>query len=169
MKLFGLFILTLTLSACSSSPVRYFAMPEKNKTTAMKIIEQVVMEQPSQHRPQGMNINDEYLGLDYGTKTRSNNVSLGLGIHHWGVHHSGLHTGLSTRNLVTKTKSLNERIYHSSISAISLYKRGNYYFAAIRGESGKIAKRIYSVSKKKTVRFADAMYYFVNNASDNFK
>ncbi|OUS26039.1 hypothetical protein A9Q99_19900 [Gammaproteobacteria bacterium 45_16_T64] len=128
------------------------------------------MEQPQKYRPQAMHIGSEYLGFDYGTKTRTKALVLGFGSHHHGgFHHGSLHTGLSTGNVTSKTTILGERIYHSSVSNISLFKKGNYYFAAISDGSGKITKRIYSLSEKKAKRFADAMYYFINNAPDNFK
>lgn len=147
-----LFLLTLlALSGCAATQIPYSPTISENRNDASKIIEQVVMEQPTKHRPDSIVIGEDYIGFNEGFESKTSGFASGTYIGGG----STIASGFSR----TKTRSVGDRLYFNSIGSSALYAKRDWYIIQVKNRSGKVVKRFYTRSKIKAESFIDAMFY----------
>ncbi len=128
-RLFLLFI----LSICG------FAQAEKMPLIdAVEIVEQLLMTQHQDYKPQGVVFTDDYLGLGYGVKNKGSSI--------WAIRPNGSYSTV-----------VGDRLYYSDLSKLELSKWRGLYLITVSSR-GDLAKHIYrGSSKEDALLFIDAM------------
>ncbi len=99
------------LTSCGTTPTNYKQKQVIPKEDAIVILEQLLMTQHPDYRPNNIFINDEFLGLDFGSVTESNTFGSGTPIG------NSYFTGSYTK---TETTFVGSRHYFSDIEKIKL-------------------------------------------------
>jgi hypothetical protein len=140
-------VIALVSSACGTIPIAYdpkSITPER----AVRVIEQVIMEQRSKERPEGVNFEHDYIEIEGGTSSNGRSTAVGVPIGGIVVA-SGRQRGQSKR-LVT-------RIYFDSLIRTQLGKKRTFYIATIRNRDRMILQRVYIRNLNTACEFVDAM------------
>ena len=146
---FTLIFIILLSSGCATQ-IQHIKQGEMDQNSAVKIIEQVIMEQPAKHRPENIIVTNDYLGIGSGSVTKGK-------VFVTEIYNVGLGT---TKHL---TKNINERIYFNSIGTIKIFEKREWYIIQLFSKEGRIYKYIYSLNKRKAMKFIDAINYFKIN------
>ena len=136
------------LVGCSAAQLKH--TPSTNMTIgdAQALIEQVLMEQPAQYRPQSVVFTETFWGTSDGTKAtgRSSGIAMPVG-----------NVALTTGDSKSTYKELTTRIYYSSISETKLYKKRDWRVIDIHNSDGYRVFRAYATNEAKARRFIDAV------------
>lgn len=145
----------LLLTGCTATKLTYTPEPETNRNDAIRIIEQVVMEQPIKYRPGGVLVAQDYIGFDDGTISKTKSLGLGVGAANGTV-------GGAIGGSISKTvsKSIRDRIYFNSIAKFNLYKKRDWYIVDVIGNNSRRLKRFYTLEKNKAEELIDSLSYF---------
>ncbi|MEZ9468949.1 sensor protein [Vibrio lentus] len=140
--------IVLLLTGCAAKPVPYSPLDVVNKKVAANVIEQVVMEQPTKFRPEGLVVTNSYLGLSEGYNSKV--VAVG--------NYSDA-SNLVVLSANVKLSDINSRYYFNSISALELYSKRDWFIIQLKNDEKRVTKRFYTRSLEKAQRFIDSMNY----------
>lgn len=140
--------IVLLLTGCAAKQVPYSPLEVVNKKVAANVIEQVVMEQPTKFRPEGLVVTDSYLGLSEGYNSKV--VAVG--------NYSDA-SNLAVLSANVKLSDINSRYYFNSISALELYSKRDWFIIQLKNDEKRVVKRFYTRSLEKAQRFIDSMNY----------
>lgn len=140
--------IVLLLTGCASKQVPYSPLDVVNKKVAANVIEQVVMEQPTKFRPEGLVVTNSYLGLSEGYNSKV--VAVG--------NYSDA-SNLVVLSANVKLSDINSRYYFNSISALELYSKRDWFIIQLKNDEKRVTKRFYTRSLEKAQRFIDSMNY----------
>ncbi|MFS1901012.1 sensor protein [Vibrio lentus] len=126
----------------------YSPLDVVNKKVAANVIEQVVMEQPTKFRPEGLVVTNSYLGLSEGYNSKV--VAVG--------NYSDA-SNLVVLSANVKLSDINSRYYFNSISALELYSKRDWFIIQLKNDEKRVTKRFYTRSLEKAQRFIDSMNY----------
>lgn len=147
--------MALMLAGCFSTPIEYqskgITQPE-----ADQIIEQVVMEQPPQMRPQAVYINSQYIGFGNGTISQGKSFGSAAEVVPGAV--------IGGSSSTVTTKEMNERIYFNSIGKVQLYTKRNRYTVQVLGTEGHVIRNFYMTNRVKAERFIDSLNFYRDRA-----
>jgi len=151
---FLIIVFSLIILSCASQ-VEYTHKSDITREESLKIIEQVVYEQPQKYRPEYVQITDEYIGYGSGTVSR----------------HSGSNVGVHVTNDVSvakskgksKTKYISKRVYFNSIGKVNLFKKRKWFSVQIISTDGYQLDQIFTRNETKARRLIDAIYFLKNN------
>ncbi|MEK1906082.1 MAG: hypothetical protein AAAB13_09900 [Pseudomonas sp.] len=134
-------LLALVLTGCSSSLVDY--SPQGiTEPEAHAVIEQMILAQPGQLRPDSVYIDNHYMGFnDPGAA---------------GVPVTPAAEGTAARN--------DKRIYFNSIASVQLYQLFNRYTVQLFDADGQALIGFASESQGQAQRFIDALQFYRNQA-----
>lgn len=152
MKTWMMAIVCMLLTACASTTVEYQPAPITD-AQARSVIEQVLMEQPLKQRPEQVYFTQEFVG--YGSGQISNTSGFGSGV---GIGNGALVVGSS----VTSSKSVQTRIYYSSIGSVTLYSKRSRWVVITRNRAGTMINSSLVDTEPKAKRFVDALMHFRN-------
>ncbi|MFA1562976.1 hypothetical protein [Aliivibrio fischeri] len=136
-KTFVIFLILL-LSGCGTTPVFY---KSKNMpvSEAYKVIDQMVMTQHRNWKPDYFIITDRYLGWDYGSTSHGQTNA---------VVYNGFMTGTSSSTI----RNVNERIYFNQIAHVQLLdwtrKFKQWYVVTLVDQNGDYIKHILRTRSK---------------------
>ncbi|MFA0613101.1 sensor protein [Vibrio splendidus] len=140
--------IVLLLTGCAAKQVSYSPLDVVNKKVAANVIEQVVMEQPTKFRPEGLVVTNSYLGLSEGYNSKV--VAVG--------NYSDA-SNLVVLSANVKLSDINSRYYFNSISALELYSKRDWFIIQLKNDEKRVTKRFYTRSLEKAQRFIDSMNY----------
>ncbi|MEZ9425049.1 sensor protein [Vibrio lentus] len=140
--------IVLLLTGCAAKQVPYSPLDVVNKKVAANVIEQVVMEQPTKFRPEGLVVTNSYLGLSEGYNSKV--VAVG--------NYSDA-SNLVVLSSNVKLSDINSRYYFNSISALELYSKRDWFIIQLKNDEKRVTKRFYTRSLEKAQRFIDSMNY----------
>lgn len=140
--------IVLLLTGCAAKQVPYSPLDVVNKKVAANVIEQVVMEQPTKFRPEGLVVTNSYLGLSEGYNSKV--VAVG--------NYSDA-SNLVVLSANVKLSDINSRYYFNSISALELYSKRDWFIIQLKNDEKRVTKRFYTRSLEKAQRFIDSMNY----------
>lgn len=140
--------IVLLLTGCTAKQVPYSPLDVVNKKVAANVIEQVVMEQPTKFRPEGLVVTNSYLGLSEGYNSKV--VAVG--------NYSDA-SNLVVLSANVKLSDINSRYYFNSISALELYSKRDWFIIQLKNDEKRVTKRFYTRSLEKAQRFIDSMNY----------
>jgi len=140
--------IVLLLTGCAAKQVPYSPLDVVNKKVAANVIEQVVMEQPTKFRPEGLVVTNSYLGLSEGYNSKV--VAVG--------NYSDA-SNLVVLSANVKLSEINSRYYFNSISALELYSKRDWFIIQLKNDEKRVTKRFYTRSLEKAQRFIDSMNY----------
>ncbi|MFS1877790.1 sensor protein [Vibrio splendidus] len=140
--------IVLLLTGCAAKLVPYSPLDVVNKKVAANVIEQVVMEQPTKFRPEGLVVTNSYLGLSEGYNSKV--VAVG--------NYSDA-SNLVVLSANVKLSDINSRYYFNSISALELYSKRDWFIIQLKNDEKRVTKRFYTRSLEKAQRFIDSMNY----------
>jgi hypothetical protein len=140
--------IVLLLTGCAAKQVPYSPFDVVNKKVAANVIEQVVMEQPTKFRPEGLVVTNSYLGLSEGYNSKV--VAVG--------NYSDA-SNLVVLSANVKLSDINSRYYFNSISALELYSKRDWFIIQLKNDEKRVTKRFYTRSLEKAQRFIDSMNY----------
>lgn len=140
--------IVLLLTGCAAKQVLYSPLDVVNKKVAANVIEQVVMEQPTKFRPEGLVVTNSYLGLSEGYNSKV--VAVG--------NYSDA-SNLVVLSANVKLSDINSRYYFNSISALELYSKRDWFIIQLKNDEKRVTKRFYTRSLEKAQRFIDSMNY----------
>lgn len=137
--------LLFLLTSCAAQLVPYFPVADSDLLGAAKLIEQVILEQPSQHRPSSVVVTRAYFEFGTGltTDTKALTSYLGIGV-----------TAGSSRSVTRVTAT---RIYFNSIGPVKLFKKRDWLIIDVVGNQGERLGRFYTRSENRARRFLDAI------------
>ncbi|MCK6263950.1 sensor protein [Vibrio sp. ZSDE26] len=145
--------LLLFLSGCAAKHMPYSAKLELSGEAAVKIIEQVVMEQPLNYRPEDIVVTDSYIGLSDGLKTSSHTMS-----------NINEDSGMVLSSLKIEASDISSRYYFNSISALELFSKSDWYIVQMKNDENLVVKLFYTRSLSKAERLIDAISYMIISA-----
>ncbi|MDE1334124.1 hypothetical protein [Vibrio aestuarianus] len=131
MKFYLIFFLVF-LSGCGTTAMNYQAK-SMSISEAYDVMDEMVMTQHSNWKPDYFVITDKYLGWDYGSKS------------------SGTVNAVAYNNVVfgsssSTTKKVGERVYFYKINGVQLYdwkrKFKQWYIVSLIDENGKVIKHV---------------------------
>lgn len=140
--------IVLLLTGCAAKQVPYSPLDVVNKKVAANVIEQVVMEQPTKFRPEGLVVTNSYLGLSEGYNSKV--VAVG--------NYSDA-SNLVVLSANVKLSDINSRYYFNSISTLELYSKRDWFIIQLKNDEKRVTKRFYTRSLEKAQRFIDSMNY----------
>lgn len=140
--------IVLLLTGFAAKQVPYSPLDVVNKKVAANVIEQVVMEQPTKFRPEGLVVTNSYLGLSEGYNSKV--VAVG--------NYSDA-SNLVVLSANVKLSDINSRYYFNSISALELYSKRDWFIIQLKNDEKRVTKRFYTRSLEKAQRFIDSMNY----------
>lgn len=146
----------LLLTGCSATQISYSPEPVSDREDAVRIIEQVVMEQPAKYRPGSVLVTDDYIAFDEGFETRTSGFGVGNAI--------GKNTAIATGTSRSVSKAIGGRIYFNSVAVPNLYKKRDWYVVDVLDSKSRRLKRIYTLDEKKAEAFIDSFSYFADHA-----
>ncbi len=157
MKYFNvLFLLPLLITGCSATKLAYSPEAVETRNDAVRIIEQVVMEQPTKYRPGSVLVTDDYIAFDEGFETRTSGFGVGNTVGNSAV--------IATGTSKSVSKAMGSRIYFNSISTPDLYEKRGWYIVDVIDSNQRRLKRIYTRDEGKAEAFIDSLTYFSINA-----
>lgn len=144
----AILILATVLTGCAATQLQHTPTTNMTVADAQLLIEQVLMEQPPQYRPQGVVFTETYWGTSDGVKAvgKSSGISIPAG----GV-------SLTMGDSKSINKELTTRIYYSSMGETKLYKKRDWHVIDIHNSDGYRMLRAYSTNEAKAHQFVDAM------------
>lgn len=134
-------LLALVLTGCASSLVDY--SPQAiTEPEAHAAIEQVILAQPGQLRPDSVYIDQHYMGFNDPAA-------------------AGVPVG---KDADAANSRHNKRIYFNSIATVQLYQLSNRYTVQLFGADGQALMGFASESQAQAQRFIDALQFYRDRA-----
>ncbi len=140
------------LQGCATE-IQHIKQSEMSGDSAVKIIEQVIMEQPSKFRPEFVTVTSDYVGIGSGLITK-------------GLYYAPPSDYSDISMSTHSTRSINKRIYFNSIGAIKLFEKREWFIVQVFSKEGYKYGQVYTRSKTKAMRFIDAINHFKANAGN---
>jgi hypothetical protein len=148
-------LISIFLSGCAASVKNYVYNDSMSISDAAKIIEQIIMEQPSAHRPESVYITEDYVLYGDGILTTEKVTAIGVPIGN-----SAIIAGREQ----SKTKSISERIYFNSFGKAELFQRRKWFIVQVRDKAGYTIRNFFTRDEKMAEQFIDAMYSMKRNS-----
>ncbi|PML79989.1 sensor protein [Enterovibrio norvegicus] len=140
--------LAVFLTGCSAQQIQYSSIDMASKELAASVIEQVVMEQPTKFRPEGIIVSTSYIGLSEGHNAKGVAVS----------NHNDI-TNLVVASANIKLSDINSRYYFNSISKLELYSKRDWFIVQLLNEEKRVVKRFYTRNLEKGKRLIDSIHF----------
>lgn len=132
MRLLLLVALSFVLVGCGTTPMKY-EPKELSLEESLEFIDQMVMTQHSNWRPDYFMINEKYIGWNYGKISNATGSAVGYG-------------GVAWASGSAVVREASERVYFSKIKGVQLNdwqrKFQQWYAVALVGENGRYLKYI---------------------------
>ena len=123
-----------------------------------EIIEQILTEQPPQYAPATTTIAEEYIEMNYGMQTRTNENGGGV------IIIDGLIIGGSSTT--ETTKELKKRIYYNSILESKVFIRGTWHVVQVVDTERRVIHNFYCRNEIKAKRFVDSLMSLKKNVKN---
>ncbi|WP_135454230.1 sensor protein [Vibrio echinoideorum] len=140
--------LVLLLTGCAAKQLPYSPSDMVSEEVSASVIEQVVMEQPTKFRPEGLVVTSSYIGLSEGHNSKIVAVS---------NYNDASNLLISSANI--RLSDINSRYYFNSILALELYSKRDWFIIQLKNDEQRVVKRFYTRSLEKAQRFIDSINY----------
>ena len=153
-------LITLAVVGCGTTPMKY-EPKEMTLKESFSFIDQMVMTQHPNWKPDYFMINEDYIGWNYGQVSSATGSAVGYGGVAWG-----------TSTAVVREAS--ERVYFSKISSVQLNdwqrKFQQWYAVALMGDEGQVLKYILRTrDKDDAMKMVDALSTVINERHEAAK
>jgi hypothetical protein len=149
-------LMTLLLSGCVAQQLQHSSEPI-GLDEARALAEQVFMEQPQKFRPQEVAFTQTYIGIDNGVISQGRSRGVAIPVGNIAI------VGGRNRSV---SKTLNSRIYYSSIGNIRLYRKGGWFLIQIYSVDKLMLQRVYCRNEINANRFIDSLYALRNGQDE---
>lgn len=145
----------LVLSGCSTHVIPYTPEPGALTESPDVIIEEVIMAQPVNLRPETIVVTNEYLMLDDGVVRETITTS-----------HSTFSGSVAVGGVAIRAKerSLNVHLYFNALQTPMLYRQNEWYIVQLNNDSGQVVKRFYVRDQRKAEVLIDAITMKIQRA-----
>jgi hypothetical protein len=136
-------VTALGFAGCAAQPLTH-STRAIDVDAAHAIIEQVVMEQPTKHRPGGVTFADAYIAIHKGYVTRGRGTAIPVG-------------NLAYASGSSVSREQNTLLYFDTIATTRIHTKRDWYVLDVVDGEGRILQRVYCRDEAKARRFVDAV------------
>jgi hypothetical protein len=159
MKNMYVLLLVFLLAGCSYSQIAYQPKTDIDRTEAIAIIEQVLLEDyNAQLRPVEVRVGNEFIELHDGLVSKGSTIGSAVAVGYGAI---------GASNSTTVTRAAGQRIYFSSLGTSTLHSkrmRDNRHVILVRNREDIVLRKVRTTNLSRAHRFLDALAYLASSA-----